>query len=255
MTKKLSWSGCAFALICLAGYAWSQVADVPKVAIPVPSEALQNPRALSIGADGGVVVSPIVAAPVPLGLTIAIPSQSHDSEFSALSPAMAHDISVPLQELHLITQLSVYRDPDTKLLVHRSPDSLDDKQKLLVVEHQTEIARALVAFRNTKSTEADRAAAKQLLAEELASQFELDLNARREAVKVVEKQLEEVKEQLGKRERSKSRLIELKLQLMENESDGLAFPSSWNMQYPARGQSDRMDPIREQPWYIPSREK
>ncbi len=123
----------------------------------------------------------------------------------------------------------ILRDPETKKLALVSSDDLDEKEVALVKEHRLEVERALTMMRSNKGTGEERAQAKRILTEELDFQFEVDLNRRRDQLKEIEKQLADFREQLIKRENAKSKLIELKLQILENESDGLGFPSSWDL--------------------------
>jgi hypothetical protein len=76
-------------------------------------------------------------------------------------------------------------------------------------------------------SEEDRASARKVVAGYLAAEFEQDLSVRQKQLKALEDQVTKLKAQLEKRAGSKGELIELRLKLIENETDGLAFPQSW----------------------------
>ncbi len=86
------------------------------------------------------------------------------------------------------------------------------------------------AVRTIKSPDADdtkRIEAKQLISKYLKAEFQWDQDGRREQVQRLETQLAELKKQLSKREDSQDKLIDLRLQLLENDATGLSFPEAW----------------------------
>lgn len=125
-------------------------------------------------------------------------------------------------------EVVVYRDPSNKKIIAKVFKELSDPEKALVNEHKTEIERSMFAIRSNKASESDLAEARRIVTEELDIQFEIDLDARKAQLKEVEKQLADLKEQLSRRQDAKAKLIALRMQLLENESNGLGFPSTWN---------------------------
>ncbi|MEQ1827068.1 MAG: hypothetical protein ABL921_14030 [Pirellula sp.] len=127
------------------------------------------------------------------------------------------------------TPSTVYRDPSTKRLTSVTDgDKLGEQEKSLVQQHQVELSKAMESLRSSKSSEAEKEAARKLIAEELDIQFNIDLDQRREQLAKIEKEVSELRDQLRRRQDSKAKLIDLRMQLLENESDGLGFPSTWN---------------------------
>jgi hypothetical protein len=122
----------------------------------------------------------------------------------------------------------IYRDLNTGKLVMKPMKDLDDSTKESVGKLEKELASARDVIRSAKSTESEKADAKKLLGELLDLQFEADLVDRQEQLKSLEKQLDDLRTQLQRRRDAKSKLIEMKLVMMENESSGLGFPDAWN---------------------------
>ncbi len=121
----------------------------------------------------------------------------------------------------------ILRDQSTKKLVAVSSQDATEAEREAGRVHLKEIGKAMETLQSSKSSDSDKALARQVLTEELDLKFELDLNDRRQQLKVIEKQLEDLRVQLTARQESKSKLIELRMQLMENETKGLGFPSTW----------------------------
>ena len=82
-----------------------------------------------------------------------------------------------------------------------------------------------------KSKNADaetKEAARKKMTDILGKQFDRDVESRAKQITVLESQLATLKEQIEKRRTVKDRLVELRLELVLNEAEGLGFPSSWN---------------------------
>ena len=62
----------------------------------------------------------------------------------------------------------------------------------------------------------------------LSEQFDRDLEHREKQIEDLQRQIEKLKEQLEKRREAKERLVELRIELLINEAEGLGFPNAWN---------------------------
>jgi hypothetical protein len=91
-----------------------------------------------------------------------------------------------------------------------------------------EMRKALETFRSPDSDDDEKKNAKETLRDYLKEVFEKDQKVRREHISKLEEQLARLKKQNEKREQSQEKLIDLRLQLLENESEGLSFPDSWS---------------------------
>ncbi|MFN7289810.1 MAG: hypothetical protein ACK5T6_04425 [Pirellula sp.] len=88
-----------------------------------------------------------------------------------------------------------------------------------------------VAMQKLKSTDVDEKEleeARNLLSNYLEVQFDHDITKREQQIGDLQKQIEKLKSQLDKRKTSKEKMIEMRLTLMENETNGLGFPPAWN---------------------------
>ena len=94
-----------------------------------------------------------------------------------------------------------------------------------------EIAEMQAALEQLKSSDTDldtQNAARNKLVELLSKEFDEDLEQRAKQVAELEKQIVTLKEQIEKRRGAKSRLVELRIELLMNEAQGLGFPQAWN---------------------------
>jgi len=96
------------------------------------------------------------------------------------------------------------------------------------MEARQKIQRAVAAIKSPDSDDSTKEESKQLIIKYLKSEFQWDQEGRREQLERLEKQVEQLKKQLTKREESQDKLIELRLQLLENDASGLSFPDSWS---------------------------
>ena len=113
---------------------------------------------------------------------------------------------------------SIEKEPGTKL----SKEEFD-----LLNETRQKVQNAVLQLRSPDTDESKRKDAKELIAKYLKSEFQSDQKSRRDHVERLEKQVEQLKKQLSKRDESQDKLIELRLQLLENDASGLSFPDSW----------------------------
>ncbi len=90
------------------------------------------------------------------------------------------------------------------------------------------IADLIQTLQSPDSSDEQRAEARTQVAEVLRKQFDEDLANRRRQLEELEKQLTRLRHQLQNRGESRDKLVELRLQLLENEASGLGFPASWS---------------------------
>lgn len=90
------------------------------------------------------------------------------------------------------------------------------------------VREAQTKLRSPDASDSDKKEARESIAKYLKEEFERDQKTRREQVERLEEQVAKLRKQLDKRQESQSKIIELRMQLLENEADGLAFPESFN---------------------------
>ncbi len=129
-----------------------------------------------------------------------------------------------------------------------------------VNETRQKVQSAVSQLRSPDADESKRKESKELIAKYLKVEFQADQEFRREQVKRLENQVEQLKKQLSKRDESQDKLIELRLQLLENDASGLSFPESWgnlpglpmNSNGPAYSTSNNMTPVFPGQQYPPT---
>lgn len=90
------------------------------------------------------------------------------------------------------------------------------------------VREAQTKLRSPDASDSDKKEARESIAKYLNEEFERDQKTRREQVERLEEQVAKLRKQLDKRQESQSKIIALRMQLLENEADGLAFPESFN---------------------------
>jgi hypothetical protein len=116
------------------------------------------------------------------------------------------------------------------------------------------------AFQKLKSTDVDEKEVEEsrtLVANYLEVQFDHDITKREKQISDLQKQIDKLKSQLEKRKTSKEKMIEMRLTLMENETNGLGFPPAWNVLPTSTGPSNYYVPAQSftrplQPGYYPA---
>lgn len=76
----------------------------------------------------------------------------------------------------------------------------------------------------TSNNEVARKKATEFIQQQLASQFEVDLKQREKELTEVEQRVTKLREQLDKRKAAQKAIIDLRLQTIVNDADGLGFP-------------------------------
>lgn len=93
---------------------------------------------------------------------------------------------------------------------------------------QQQLGEAVRVLQNPESTDEQRSTAREFVQQALRQQFASDLENRRKQLAAMEKQLTQLREQLTRRADAMEKLVDLRLQLLENEASGLAFPEAWS---------------------------
>ncbi len=97
----------------------------------------------------------------------------------------------------------------------------------------------------TSTDEVARKKATEFIQQQLASQFEDDLKQREKELAEVEQRVTKLREQLDKRKVAQKAIIDLRLQTIVNDADGLGFP---DMNF---GGENRIVPPSNAPLYVP----
>lgn len=95
-------------------------------------------------------------------------------------------------------------------------------------EDHRELRDSLSKLRSTDASESDKKAARETIEKFLKEEFERDQKNRREHVERLEEQVSKLRKQLDKRQESQSKIIALRMQLLENDAEGLSFPEGFN---------------------------
>lgn len=111
----------------------------------------------------------------------------------------------------------IRRSVTEEILVPVSPEELAEVQ-----EYQA----ALTALRADDRTPEQKAAAKEALGKLVEKQFDRDLETREKEVAELEARTKKLRQQFDKRKAAKAEIIALRLQTLQNEIDGLGFPST-----------------------------
>ena len=101
------------------------------------------------------------------------------------------------------------------------------EDQLQANEAKQKLQNAISQVRSPDADDAKKRQSRDLIAKYLKAEFKADQESRREQVERLEKQVEQLRKQLTKRDESQDKLIELRLQLLENDAAGLSFPDSW----------------------------
>ena len=117
---------------------------------------------------------------------------------------------------------------DGKVKVISSNEPLDEETRAKSNDARKQLDDAFRTFRSEDSSDQDRTKARTTLSSYLTAQFDHDQEMRRKQIKSLEEEVDKLKKQIAKREESKDKLVDLRLTLLENDANGLAFPSSFN---------------------------
>ncbi|MBL8819851.1 MAG: hypothetical protein JNL58_27750 [Planctomyces sp.] len=122
--------------------------------------------------------------------------------------------------------------PSSPRFFSASPDLVDSDDPFsgpqARVQVSPEYVQAIRVLQDSEVNEEQRTAARETIRKVLAAQFDADMTSRQQQLADLEKKLARLKIQFQKRQESRSKLVELQIQLLENEATGLGFPASWN---------------------------
>lgn len=102
-------------------------------------------------------------------------------------------------------------------------------------KQNSELRKAIEKMKDKETSESDKASNKAAIIAILGEQFDNDMEQRGKQIAELEKKVAALKEQIEKRKTARQRLIDLRLELLMNESEGLGFPSSWQQPGAAEG--------------------
>lgn len=91
--------------------------------------------------------------------------------------------------------------------------------------------KALKAYRDAKPDSAERREARKNVAEGLSKLYDESLENQAKQIEELSQRLENLREQLGKRRDAKARMVELKLEMVLSQAEGLGFPESSDAQF------------------------
>jgi hypothetical protein len=117
---------------------------------------------------------------------------------------------------------------DGKVKIVSSNEPMDEETRAKSIHARKLLDDAFRTFRSEDSSDQDRARAKTELSSYLTAQFDHDQEMRRKQIKSLEEEVDKLKKQIAKREESKDKLVDLRLTLLENDANGLAFPPAFN---------------------------
>jgi hypothetical protein len=115
-----------------------------------------------------------------------------------------------------------------KVKVISSNEPMDEETRAKSSDTRKQLDDAFRTFRSEDASDQDRAKARTTLSSYLTAQFDHDQEMRRKQIKSLEEEVDKLKKQIAKREESKDKLVELRLTLLENDANGLAFPPAFN---------------------------
>jgi hypothetical protein len=126
----------------------------------------------------------------------------------------------------MVPSTRTIRNPDGTEVTVTEMRLTEDIRKSSEV-HQ-ELRDSLSKLRATDSSESDKKAARETIEKFLKDEFERDQKNRREHVERLEEQVSNLRKQLDKRQESQSKIIALRMQLLEYDAEGLSFPEGFN---------------------------
>lgn len=88
-----------------------------------------------------------------------------------------------------------------------------------------ELNSALATWKDSVNDAAARQTAKEKASQVLGAIYDELLNGQEQEIDALEKRVVELREQLGRRRQAKSRMVELKLEMLLSQTDGLGWPS------------------------------
>ena len=90
------------------------------------------------------------------------------------------------------------------------------------------VQAAMTKWKSKDASEEDKKEARESIEKFLRDEFERDQKNRKDQIERLAEQVSKLRSQVEKREASQSKIIELRMQLLENDAEGLAFPEAFN---------------------------
>lgn len=223
---RTNWKA-AVAAVCIlgcgAGIAISQQDDFNRDLTPEEPELFNEEPPTTVQPKQ----KPPVASSLPVVDTF-LPSAQSSSPAKSLdrTPGMgASDSRVPPRSLPAAS-------PSSPRFFQASPDLVDGEDPFSGPQQRVQVSaeyvEALGVLQNSEANEEQRTAARETIRKVLGEQFDADMTGRQQQLADLEKKLARLKSQFQKRQESRTKLVELQIQLLENEATGLGFPASWN---------------------------
>lgn len=95
-------------------------------------------------------------------------------------------------------------------------------------EEHAKMYEALKTMGSDEASLEESTEAREKVTSILSKMFDDDLDNREKQIDALEAQIAELRKQVAKRKSAKERLIDLRIELLVNEMQGLGFPNSWN---------------------------
>ena len=93
-------------------------------------------------------------------------------------------------------------------------------------KQNSELQKAIEKYKDKDANGKDKLEAKETIVSVLGKQFDDDMDQRAKQVAELEKKVTTLKEQIGKRKEAKQKIIDLRIEVLMNEMEGLGFPAS-----------------------------
>jgi hypothetical protein len=94
-------------------------------------------------------------------------------------------------------------------------------------DRQEEVRQAIAKFKSPRSNDQEKKEAKEKITTYLRDVYQRDQKHRRDQIARLEAQLDRLKKQVEKHDAAQGKMIDLRIQMLETEADGLSFPDSW----------------------------
>jgi hypothetical protein len=159
---------------------------------------------------------------------------SSNSPSIAVAPAATSIYSVipPGGRQGVAAKFELLTLEDDKFKIERLEGPPSPEQRAAQQVAQGKLREAEQAFRSDKSNDEEKAKAKSLLRAYFSAQFQHDLEVRKEQIKQLEEQLAKLRSVVDKRAASMEKIVDLRMTLLENDSNGLGFPHAFQQFLP-----------------------
>jgi len=158
-------------------------------------------------------------------------------EGSGQIPGYPSGIGGPSHGVRMVPHPREVKRPDgsVQTIYEMRPESYeisshDDRQRL---------RDSLSKLRDPKASEPEKKEAREAIEKFLKGEFERDLKSRQEHIERLETQVSTLRKQFDKRQESQAKIIALRMQLLENDAEGLSFPEGFNELRNMNGEGQR----------------